>query len=278
MKKLLKTAAKAALVGAGLYAWAQAPRRNHPGLSKLRGYRYAHRGLHDLEQGIAENTMPAFKRAAEHGFGAELDVHITKDGQLVVIHDSRLERLCGVNMVVEDLTYAELCRLPILGTEETAPLFADVLKVFEGKTPLIVELKSWNGNGDMLSAAVNLMLKTYTGDYCIESFDPRVVRWFRQNSPETVRGQLAYDYVHHSTSRTAPERFALTHMLFNFGVRPDFVAYSYPDRETLPVQTACGLMGAQEVSWTIRSLEDMHKAEAAGAIVIFEGFIPPHEM
>jgi len=277
MKKLLKTAAQTALVGAGLYAWAQAPRRNHPGLSKLKKYRYAHRGLHDLEMGIPENTMPAFERAVAHGFGAELDVHITKDGQLVVIHDSKLERLCGSTAIVEELTYAELQALPILGTDERAPLFIDVLQVFEGKTPLIVELKTWNGNADALSAAVNLMLKTYGGDYCIESFDPRVVHWFRKNSPETVRGQLSEDYLTHSTQRSAAERFALTHMLFNFGGRPDFIAYHYGDRDSLPVTTACRLMGAQEVSWTIRSLEDMHKAEAEGAIVIFENFIP-HEM
>ncbi len=274
MKKLLKTAAKAAILGTGLYAWAQAPRKNHPDLQKLRKYRYAHRGLHDLSQGIPENTMPAFRRAVEHGFGAELDVHITKDGRLVVIHDSQLGRLCGVDLVVEDLTYAELAELPILGTDARAPLFSDVLDVFEGKTPLIVELKTWEGNADVLSAAVDRMLRQYSGDYCIESFDPRVVTWFRKHSPETVRGQLSENFVKHSTSRTLPERFALTHMLFNFGARPDFVAYHYPDRKTLPVQMSCGILGAQEVSWTIRTLEDMQKAEAAGAMVIFENFIP----
>lgn len=274
MKKLLKTAVKAAVVGAGVYAWAQAPRKNHPGLEKLKKYRYAHRGLHDLQQGIPENTMPAFVRAVEHGFGAELDVHITRDGQLVVIHDSKLGRLCGSEGIVEQMTYEELQALPILGTDERAPLFADVLKVFEGKTPLIVELKTWDGNADALSAAVNLMLKTYEGDYCIESFDPRVVAWFRRNSPETVRGQLSYDYARGDSARTPAESFALTHMLFNWDGRPDFVAYNFPDRKTLPVQVSCGLLGAQQVSWTIRTPEDMRKAEAEGAMVIFENFIP----
>ncbi|MBR5284310.1 MAG: glycerophosphodiester phosphodiesterase [Clostridia bacterium] len=274
MKKLLKTAAKAALVGAGLYAWAQAPRRSHPAMDKLKKYRYAHRGLHDLTMGIPENTLPAFQRAVDHGFGAELDVHLTRDGQLVVIHDSQLERLCDRAKVVEDLTYEELAAMPILGTEHCAPLLQDVLKIFEGKTPLIVELKTWQDNADALSAAVNLMLKTYEGDYCIESFDPRVVRWFRNYSPETVRGQLSYDYARGGSSRTPVEQFALTHMLCNHAGRPDFVAYNYGDRHTLPVQVSCGVLGAQEVSWTIRTIEDMHAAEAAGAIVIFENFIP----
>ena len=274
MKKLLKTAAKTALVGAGLYAWAQAPRRSHPGMDKLRKYRYAHRGLHDLAMGIPENSLAAFQRAVDHGFGAELDVHLTRDGQLVVIHDSQLERLCGVSRVVEDLTYEELAALPLLGTEHHAPLLREVLDLFEGKTPLIVELKTWQGNAEPLSAAVNLMLKTYTGDYCIESFDPRVVSWFRTYSPETIRGQLSYDYIRGDSSRTPVEQFVLTHMLMNHAGRPDFVAYNFPDRKKLPVQVSRGILGAQQVSWTIRTLEDMHAAEAEGAIVIFENFIP----
>ena len=274
MKKLLKAAVKTALVGAGLYAWAQAPRRSHPGMDKLRKYRYAHRGLHDLALGIPENSLAAFQRAVDHGFGAELDVHLTRDGQLVVIHDSQLERLCGVSRVVEDLTYEELTALPLLGTEHHAPLLREVLDLFEGKTPLIVELKTWQGNAEPLSAAVNLMLKTYTGDYCIESFDPRVVSWFRSYSPETIRGQLSYDYIRGDSSRTPVEQFVLTHMLMNHAGRPDFVAYNFPDRKKLPVQVSCGILGAQQVSWTIRTLEDMRAAEAEGAIVIFENFIP----
>ncbi|MGM9639038.1 MAG: glycerophosphodiester phosphodiesterase family protein, partial [Butyricicoccaceae bacterium] len=89
MKKLCRNLAKAAAAGAGFYLWAQTPRREHPGLGRLRRYRYAHRGLHDLEKGIPENTLPAFAAAAAKGYGAELDVHMTLDRRLVVIHDSR---------------------------------------------------------------------------------------------------------------------------------------------------------------------------------------------
>lgn len=276
MKKLCKTLTRAALAGAGIYLWAQTPRREHPGLGRLRRYRYAHRGLHDLEKGIPENTLPAFAAAAAKGYGAELDVHMTLDRRLVVIHDSRLERLCGTSAVVEELTYDELRALPILGTAHRAPLLSEVLPLFAGRTPLIVELKTWKHNAAQLCTLADAALRGSGCTYCVESFDPRAVRWFRKNSPETVRGQLSEDFLAHGDDSSLPlwQRFAMTHLLTNALTRPDFIAYNDPDREKLPVRIACGLLGAQLVSWTIRSLEAMHRAEKAGAIVIFEHFTP----
>lgn len=275
MKKLAKKALFGAVGVCGLYMAAQAPRKNHPGLEVLKKYRYAHRGLHDIEKGIAENTMPAFKAAAEMGFGAELDVHITRDGQLAVIHDSRLERLCGDSRVVEDLTYDELSQLCILGTGEHAPLLSEVLEVFCGKAPLIVELKTWKNNHVALCQRAAELLDMYKGDFCIESFDFSAVEWFKENRPEVVRGQLSEDFVEAGHPEGQPlAQFAATHMLTNFRTRPDFVAYRFADRKKLPASVACGLLGAQEVSWTIRSREDMLEAEKDGAIVIFEKFIP----
>ena len=275
MKKLIKKALFTAAAVSGLYIAAQAPRNNHPGLEVLKKYRYAHRGLHDIDKDIPENTMPAFRAAVAHGFGADLEVHVTKDGRLVVIHDSRLERLCGVPLVVEDLTYDELCSYGILGTSERAPLLSEVLEVFEGKTPLIVELKTWKGNHVALCRRTAEMLDAYKGDYCIESFDFRAVEWFRENRPEVVRGQLSEDFVEANYPKDQPvAQFIATHMLTNFRTRPDFVAYRFADRKKLPAAVACKLLEAQEVSWTIRSLEDMLEAEKDGAIVIFEKFIP----
>ena len=89
-------AAAAALAGLGyLLVWFLLHgRRDGPGWEKLEGFRYAHRGLHG--PGVPENSLAAFRRAAEAGYGAELDVHLTRDGRLVVIHDGDLERMCGV--------------------------------------------------------------------------------------------------------------------------------------------------------------------------------------
>ena len=121
-------------------------RRSQPGWEKLLDWRYAHRGLYDNDAGIPENSLAAFRRAAEAGFGAELDVHLTADGQLAVIHDSDLQRVCGRAGKVEELTYAALSQLRLLGTEEGIPLLPDVLPLFAGIAPLIVELKPIRGN------------------------------------------------------------------------------------------------------------------------------------
>ena len=108
---------------------------------KLRGWRYAHRGFHDKPR-IPENSLPAFKRAVQCGFGAELDVHLMKDGHLAVIHDASLKRTAGADVLVEDLTAEELRQYTLEGTEYHIPLLEEVLPIFAGKAPLIVELKA----------------------------------------------------------------------------------------------------------------------------------------
>ena len=110
---------------AALLLFLLAGRRNHPGLEKLRGWSYAHRGLHG--EGIPENSMAAFRRSLEHGYGIELDVHLMKDGELAVVHDSSLKRTAGADVKIEDLTKEDLEKYPLEGTEETIPLFKDVL-------------------------------------------------------------------------------------------------------------------------------------------------------
>ena len=136
IKKCAAGLAGAALTAAGAYVLSVRGRVGHPGLEKFRGWNYAHRGLHD--ENIPENSMAAFRAAVEHGFGAELDVHLLADGGLAVIHDSRLLRTTGREGRVEDLTRDQLKEYKLQGTEETIPDFTDVLKVFEGKAPLIV--------------------------------------------------------------------------------------------------------------------------------------------
>ena len=171
-------------------------RRSQPGWEKLLDWRYAHRGLYDNDAGIPENSLAAFRRAAEAGFGAELDVHLTADGQLAVIHDSDLQRVCGRAGKVEELTYAELSQLRLLGTEEGIPLLSDVLPLFAGVAPLIVELKPIRGNEPELAEKVCALLDTFPDlAYCLESFDPFAVLWLRKNRPELIRGQLSQNFL-----------------------------------------------------------------------------------
>ena len=155
-------------------------RRGQPGWEKLLDWRYAHRGLYDNGGGIPENSLAAFRRAAEGGFGAELDVHRTADGQLVVIHDSDLARVCGRVGKVEELSWEELSRCRLLGTEEGIPLLSEVLPLFAGTAPLIVELKPIRGNEAVLAEETCALLDSFPDlDYCLESFDPFAVLWLR---------------------------------------------------------------------------------------------------
>ncbi len=249
-------------------------RRNHKAWDTLLQYRYAHRGYHDKPT-IPENSLAAFQRAIDHGYGAELDVHLMKDGSLAVIHDSSLQRTVGVDVRIEDLTKEDLANYYLEESRERIPLLEEVLALFEGKTPLIVELKPENGNYKELSAAVAAMLDDYQGDYCIESFDPFVVHWFKKNRPQVCRGQLSYDFLGDENSTLPwPLKFAMTNLLGNFLTQPDFVAYKYDDRANVSLQLCKAIWQPKIFHWTIGVQETMDIAEAEGATCIFERFEP----
>ena len=248
-------------------------RAGHPLWPKLKAYRYAHRGYHDKPM-IPENSLPSFRRAIARGWGTELDVHLLKDGTLAVFHDSELKRCTGEEGILEDLTYAQMKQLRLEGTEAQIPTFDEVLALFEGKAPLIIELKTYKGNHRALSEAVCKRLDRYYGLFCIESFDPRAVADVKELRPAICRGQLASDFIKDPEDLPMYQRIILTNLLLNVKARPDFIAYKFEDRFNRANQRAIGKLGLQEVSWTIRSKEDLDTVEAAGAIPIFEKFDP----
>lgn len=256
-----------------LYILAIRGRKGHPGLKALQGWAYAHRGLHG--KGRPENSMAAFRAALEGGYGIELDIHLLKDGNLAVIHDSLLKRTTGAEGKIEDLTTDELKHYRLEGTEETIPTFRELLELYNGKAPLIVELKPVENNHAALTETACNMLETYPGPYCIESFDPRCVHWLKKNRPDIIRGQLSENFVR--TSKTLPLwlRFVLTHNLANFLTRPDFIAYKFAHRNQTPSNFLCRrLWGTQGVSWTIKNKADFDTAKQEGWLPIFEGFAP----
>ena len=248
-----------------LYILALQGRRNHPLWSCFRAQRFAHRGYHDKPQ-IPENSLPAFRRAIAHGWGAELDVHLLKDGTLAVFHDSSLSRCTGAQGMIEDLTFEELKALRLEGTDEQVPLFDEALALFEAATPLIIELKSANGNHYALTKAVCERLDTYKGVYCIESFDPFCLLDLKKLRPDTCRGQLSMNFLKDPSGLPLYKRFIAGNLLLNFLTRPDFVAYKYEDRNCLAPRLCRSLWGIQEVSWTIRRREDLLNAERAHSI------------
>ena len=248
-------------------------RGNHTGVEALKGWSYAHRGLHG--NGLPENSMGAFKAALDRGYGIELDVHLLADGNLAVIHDSLLNRTTGQAGRIEDLTTDQLGNYRLEGTEETIPEFMDVLTLYSGKAPLIVELKPVDGNHAALAEATCKMLENYKGVYCLESFDPRCVAWLKKNRPHLIRGQLVYKYVGTRADMSDILKFLLTHNLLNFMAVPDFIAYRYCDRKYSFTTDICRkLWKAEAVTWTLKTKEEYDTAVKEGWIPIFEGFEP----
>ena len=228
---------------------------------------YAHRGLHSRDLTVPENSLKAFELAAGAGYGIELDVRLSADGQVVVFHDDSLERICGVKKRVDELSWAELQELHLLDTQEKIPLFSEALAVIRGRGPLIVEVKNGKSNKELCEKTYEL-LKAYKGDYCIESFNPMIVAWFRRHAKEVIRGQLAQpakDYEGEVSGFTA---FLLSHVLMNFLCRPQFIAYKIGYRPPT-VRLSCAL-GAMNVGWTSHEIRN----ERGRAAVIFEFYRP----
>ncbi len=242
------------------------------GLKALKDHSYAHRGLHG--NGVPENSMEAFRLAKEAGYGVELDIHLMADGGLAVIHDSSLKRTAGADIRIEDLTAGELAQYRLEGTQEGIPEFKSVLALFEGKVPVIVELKSAGGNSAALCQAACKLLESYEGPYCIESFDPRCIRWLKINRPELIRGQLSENYFASRSSLPWFLKLALSFHMLNFLTQPDFVAYRWQDHGNLSNTLCRKLWGIQGVAWTLRSPEDYADAVKDNWIPIFEGFRP----
>lgn len=255
-----------------VWLWSIAPGRGAD-FSEFKKYDYAHRGLHNGENGVPENSLKAFSLAALCGFGMELDLQLTKDHAVVVHHDASILRTCGADKTIADLTLKELRGYRLSGSDQQVPLFSEVLRVVDGRTPLIVELKGYN-DPDTLCRLAMKELEGYRGLYCVESFDPQIVRWFRKNRPEIVRGQLMERLQKGSEGLTASQAFFGRNLMTNFMTRPHFEAYDFHARDVLSLKAARRIFAMQEVSWTLRTEEEYKKAKALGNLCIFERFIP----
>ena len=232
------------------------------------GANFAHRGLHSRDKSVPENSLEAFRLAAEAGYGVELDVQLSKDGQVVVFHDNDLERVCGVEDRVDEWTYEELQTLRLVGTEQRIPLLSEVLQVIRGRGPLIVELKSGRRNRELCEKTYAL-LENYRGEVCVESFDPTIVAWFRRHGKDLVRGQLAAptrDYVKDGMS--AFQGAVLSRCLLNFLARPQFIAYKIGPQPLAVHFAQC--LGAMRVGWTSHEPRNEKGRDA----VIFEFYKP----
>lgn len=235
------------------------------------GVKFAHRGLHN--DSLPENSMAAFRAAKEAGFGVELDIQLTADKQIVVFHDADLKRMCGVDRRVDSLTYDELQQFTLAGSNQRIPLLRDVLAVLE-TTPVLCELKSYGAVTDCsLCKAAYPLLKSYAGALCVESFNPFMIRWFRQNHPSVIRGILSMQY-DDTSGVTRAQQFLLTALLTNCITRPDFIAFKHTDCHVLSFRICRALFRTAAFAWTVRSQEEQDASALYFDTVIFENYRP----
>lgn len=232
------------------------------------GRNFAHRGLHTRDKSVPENSLEAFRLATEMGYGIELDVQLSRDGQVVVFHDDTLDRVCGVHGDVSAFSYDELKKMKLCSSEWGIPLFSEVLRVINGRVPVICELKSGKHNRELCQKTHEL-IAAYRGDICIESFDPSIVKWFRFHAKELLRGQLATQASQYPKPRVSRfKAFLGSRTLLNFLGRPQFIAYMIGETP-LAVRIA-HLLGAMNVAWTSHEPRN----EKGRDCVIFEFYKP----
>lgn len=254
-----------------IYLFLIAPRLSNSADMELLKVDYAHRGL--WTQRYPENSLAAFELAARGGFGIELDVRLTKDLKIVVFHDNDLKRMCGIDKRVDELTLAELKGLRLLGTNQQIPTLWEVLRLVDGRVPLLIEIKGEKPQ-KALCHGVSYMLDHYEGSFCIESFSPLILRWFKRYRPSYARGQLVTKITEHTMPWSRTVNFILSRMLTNFLSRPDFVAINGRLRRSLCFNICTRAFHTVGFVWTVRSQKEHDSCRRAGLNVIFEKYLP----
>lgn len=175
----------------------------------------AHRGYFDINKGIPENSIKAFKKAIRYNYMIEFDVRKTKDDKLIVFHDDNLKRCCGINKNIDECTYEELSKLYLFNTSSKIPLFSDVLSIIDGKVPIIIETKGNNKYG-ILEELMEKELSSYKGEYAIQSFNPLSILWYKRKRPNIKRGLLE--------SVNSRKKISIFRKIisFNWILKPDF--------------------------------------------------------
>lgn len=248
-----------------LFILVRPPKKTKPDPALLRDY--AHRGLHNGKD-APENSLAAFEAACRAGYGIELDVQLSRDGKVMVFHDYKLARMTGCDKKLCELTAKELTALTLGSSDQTIPTFEEVLSLIDGRVPLLVELKGENFDTSLCPEVAKL-LQNYKGLYCIESFNPLLIGNMKKRFPKTFCG-LLYTNVCRDKKKRSALNIVLTAMALNVVARPDFIAFSKHDRDSLPVKITTKVFGAPKFVWTVNTQEELDTAHKNGELPIFE--------
>jgi glycerophosphoryl diester phosphodiesterase len=236
----------------------------------------AHRGLHDAQKGIIENTPSAFAAAIAGGYGIECDLQISADGEAIVHHDDELGRLTEGTGQLDTMTATELKRIPFKATADHMITLGELCALVAGRATLVIELKSrFDGDSRLVVRAAEV-LAGYRGPAALMSFDPAPIAMLRNIAPDLVRGMVAErHYRDHEWGRLpAGTRRAMTWFTHVTQTRPQFIAYSVRDLPAAIPMIARRVLTLPLLTWTVRSSEDRQRAARYADQMIFEGFRP----
>jgi glycerophosphoryl diester phosphodiesterase len=230
-------------------------------LERLSAAPFAHRGLHG--GGRVENSGGAISAALGGGYGIEIDVQLSADGEAMVFHDYELDRLTGDRGPVLHRTAAELAAIRLSAADEGMPSLSEALRVIRGRRPLLIELKSRERRVERLCRAVAGALAGYEGPVGAMSFNPEVGAWFARHAPNVLRGLVVTEQGKKGL------RGRIERRLFLWRARADFLAYDVRDLPSTFASRARA-RGLPVYTWTVRTEADRARAAAHADQIIFE--------
>lgn len=236
----------------------------------------AHRGLHDRAKGVIENSRAAMSAALEKGYGIELDLQLSADGEVMVFHDDDLTRLTGASGLVRSKTAAELGEIRLKDSDECIPTLAEILTLVAGRAPLLIEAKDQSLTlapvEGVLEARTAALLKEYDGPVALMSFNPHSVAAFQKAAPNLPRGRTTCSFCEKDWGQaTGERRVALARLDDLDSLGCSFISHQYDELDTDPV-AAVKATGCPVFCWTIRSKTDEAKARTIADNITFEGY------
>jgi glycerophosphoryl diester phosphodiesterase len=231
----------------------------------------AHRGLWDPD-GPPENSLGAFQAACAAGYGIELDVQLSADGEAMVFHDDDLERMTGGPGKICDHSAADLGAMRLNGSDETIPTLLDSLALVGHRAMVHVELKTPYGQVGPLERRTHEVLIDHNGPVCVIGFNPYSHAWFADRFPGVLRGLDSYSYKR-APNLDEAQRASFARLEHVAVARPHFLALGL---DMLPSRLAAGFRveGLPIVAWTVRKPEQWEAVRDGCDNLIFEGFRP----
>jgi glycerophosphoryl diester phosphodiesterase len=246
------------------------------GLDWLTARPVAHRGLHDAQKGVIENTPSAFAAAISGGYGIECDLQVSADGEAMVHHDDVLGRLTAGDGRLDALAAAELKLVAFKATNDHMLTLTDLCELVGGRTTLLIELKSrFTGDLGVVGQAAKV-LAGYRGPVAVMSFDPGQIAAVREIAPQLARGLVAETprLIRRGGQALDAAKGAVGFFAQALHARPQFIAYSVSDLPATLPMIARRVLSLPLLTWTVRTAAQRHTAERYADQMIFEGFRP----